>query len=147
MTMTGAPKGATLSEQVAEEIRAMMARRRITGAALARRLDVSPAWVSYRLTGVQPIDLNDLQAIADVLDVDPRAVPRRSSYCSATCDLAPGGVPRRPAAGGRAPPGDPALGADHLRRVIHPIGLPRALQTTRPGHTGRVLALVGPKDE
>jgi transcriptional regulator with XRE-family HTH domain len=47
----------------------MMARRRITGARLARELGVSPAWISYRLTGVQPIDLNDLAAIAGVLKV------------------------------------------------------------------------------
>jgi transcriptional regulator with XRE-family HTH domain len=48
----------------------MMGRRRITGARMARELGVSPAWVSYRLTGQQPIDLNDLAAIAEVLHVD-----------------------------------------------------------------------------
>jgi transcriptional regulator with XRE-family HTH domain len=58
-----------LSEQVAEEIRVMMTRRRMSGRQLAQRLNVSPAWVSYRLTGTQPIDLNDLQQIADVLEV------------------------------------------------------------------------------
>lgn len=47
-----------------------MGRRRISGAALARELNVSPAWVSYRLTGTQPIDLNDLERIASVLGVD-----------------------------------------------------------------------------
>lgn len=61
--------GTALSDQVSEEIRAMMARRRMSGRELARKLGVSPAWVSYRLTNTQPIDLNDLQRIADVLDV------------------------------------------------------------------------------
>ncbi len=35
---------------------------------LARRLEVSPSWVSYRLTGTQIIDLNDLESIAAELD-------------------------------------------------------------------------------
>lgn len=68
-TRTAAAQSDSLSALVAEEIRAMMARKRISGARLARALDVSPAWVSYRLTGVQPIDLNDLAAIARVLEV------------------------------------------------------------------------------
>jgi transcriptional regulator with XRE-family HTH domain len=58
-----------LSERVAEEIRALLGRRRMSGRELARRLDVSPSWVSYRLTGQQPIDVNDLSAIAAALDV------------------------------------------------------------------------------
>jgi transcriptional regulator with XRE-family HTH domain len=58
-----------MSGRVAEEIRALLGRRRMTGRELARRLGVSPSWVSYRLTGTQPIDLNDLDAIARVLDV------------------------------------------------------------------------------
>jgi transcriptional regulator with XRE-family HTH domain len=66
--------------RVAEEIRAMMARRRVSGAALAAELGVSPAWVSYRLSGKQAIDLNDLERIAAVLqaevsDLLPRSVP------------------------------------------------------------------------
>lgn len=60
-----------LSERVAEEILAWMGRRRLSGAALARTLGVSTAWVSYRLNGKQPIDLNDLQRIAAVLNVEP----------------------------------------------------------------------------
>lgn len=61
----------TLSERVAEEIRVLLARRRMSQAELARRLHVSGAWLNYRLTGKQPIDLNDLQAIADALEVQP----------------------------------------------------------------------------
>ncbi len=59
---------------VAEEVRALMARRRITGRELARRLSVSPSWVSYRLTGSQPIDVNDLRLIARTLGVTMAAL-------------------------------------------------------------------------
>lgn len=62
-------RSATLSELVAEEIRALMARQRTSGRQLAAKLDVSPSWVSYRLSGVQPIDVNDLVRIAKALDV------------------------------------------------------------------------------
>lgn len=47
-----------------------MGRRRLSGASLARALNVSPAWVSYRLTGIQEIGVNELERIAAVLDVD-----------------------------------------------------------------------------
>lgn len=47
----------------------MMARRRISGRQLAQQLGVSPAWVSYRLSGSQEIGLNDLQRIATALSV------------------------------------------------------------------------------
>src|SRR5690242_11047111 len=60
---------ATLSDLVAEEVRALLARRRISGRQLATELGVSPSWVSYRLTGVQAIDLNDLMRIARALGV------------------------------------------------------------------------------
>jgi len=68
----------TLSGRVAEEIRVVMTRRRYSGARLAKELGVSAAWVSYRLTGTQPIDLNDLERIAAALgvkvaDLFPRA--------------------------------------------------------------------------
>lgn len=47
----------------------MLARRRVSGRELARRLGVSSPWVSQRLTGQTTIDLNDLEAIAGALDV------------------------------------------------------------------------------
>lgn len=62
--------GETLSDHVAGEIRAILARRRITGRQLAVRLKVSRSWVSYRLTGTTEIGLNDLQRIAAALDID-----------------------------------------------------------------------------
>jgi len=71
-----------LSERTAEEIRAWMGRRKKSGAAMARALGVSSAWVSYRLSGAQEIGLNDLERIADFLglevtDLLPRPMPGR----------------------------------------------------------------------
>ena len=59
----------TLSEFAAGEIRAVMARRKITGRDLAQQLNVSRSWVSYRLTGTTEIGLNDLQRIAAALQM------------------------------------------------------------------------------
>jgi transcriptional regulator with XRE-family HTH domain len=59
---------ATLSDRAAEEIRAALARRRISGSELARRIGVSHTWVTNRLAGHREIGLNDLQRIADALD-------------------------------------------------------------------------------
>lgn len=85
MTTTQAERAtANLSALVAEEIRAMMGRRQVSGARIARELDVSEMWISTRLRGKQPIDLNDLERIADVLgvpviDLLPTAVRERGS--------------------------------------------------------------------
>lgn len=63
------PEARPLTQRVGEEIRVCMIRRGINGKQLAAQLGVSSAWVSYRLTGSQPIDLNDLERIAIALDV------------------------------------------------------------------------------
>lgn len=60
---------ATLSQMVADEIRVAMTRRRMSGRELATKLGVSPSWISYRLSGKQPIDINDLARIAHALGV------------------------------------------------------------------------------
>jgi transcriptional regulator with XRE-family HTH domain len=60
---------ATLTQLVADEVRVAMTRRRMSGRDLAKKLNVSPSWVSYRLSGRQPIDLNDLLLIARALGV------------------------------------------------------------------------------
>ena len=59
----------TLSTRVAEEVRAMLARRGMNKSELARRLDVSHTWVTNRLAGHQDISLNDLEKFAEVLEV------------------------------------------------------------------------------
>jgi len=69
MTTTPEQRTATLSELVAEEIRALMGRRRMSQAQLARGIDKTEMWVSLRLRGKQPIDMNDLHVIAGALGV------------------------------------------------------------------------------
>ena len=60
----------TLSESVASEIRAELARQRITQSTLAERLGEAQTWVSRRVnpgsTRRQPLSLDDLVRIAAV---------------------------------------------------------------------------------
>jgi transcriptional regulator with XRE-family HTH domain len=70
METTPERRTATLSELVAEEVRAQMGRKRMSQAQLARGVGKTEMWVSLRLRGRQAIDLNDLMAIATVLGVD-----------------------------------------------------------------------------
>lgn len=67
----GAPTAPTLSAAVASEIRGEMARRGLLQSTLAERLNEHPTWVSRRIAGRIPLDLNDLERIAGALDVDP----------------------------------------------------------------------------
>lgn len=59
----------SLTHGVAEEIRAVMARRKITGAQMAKALGVSAAWVSYRVNGSVSPSVADLERIAGFLGV------------------------------------------------------------------------------
>lgn len=72
----------SLSDYVAGEIRATLARHRKSGRQLAAQLGASQTWVSSRLSGGTPIDLNDLARIAEALgvhiaDLLPRATEGR----------------------------------------------------------------------
>jgi transcriptional regulator with XRE-family HTH domain len=69
----------SLAEQVAEEIRVILARRRIKQSHLARELGVNDQWVSVRLRGVTPLDLLDLERIAAVLEVPVTELLPRSA--------------------------------------------------------------------
>lgn len=63
----------TLREQVAEEVRALMARRRISGVQLAKRIGKSQTYVWRRLSGETPFDVDDLEALAGALGVPATA--------------------------------------------------------------------------
>ena len=69
MTITQSGSNPVLSSQVAAEIRAWMGRREIRQTQLAASLGVTDQWLSMRLKGRTPIDLNELQRIAWALDV------------------------------------------------------------------------------
>ena len=54
---------------VAEELRVQMARKRITGRELSRRLHVSAQWISQRTRGVVPMNTDDIEMIAAALGI------------------------------------------------------------------------------
>lgn len=55
--------------QVAEEMRAVLARRQVTPSEVCRSLGWTKNYLSRRLTAKQPFDVNDLHAIAKLLDM------------------------------------------------------------------------------
>jgi transcriptional regulator with XRE-family HTH domain len=59
-----------LRSHVAEEVRVGLARRRMSGVELARRIGKSHTYVWRRLTGETAFDLDDIERIAAVLGVD-----------------------------------------------------------------------------
>lgn len=54
---------------IAEEVRAQMGRDRISAVQLGRMIGRSQSYMSRRLVGDLPFDLDDLEAIAGALDV------------------------------------------------------------------------------
>jgi len=64
-----APVATRLTDRAAAEVRAELGRQGLTALQLAERLGVSRSWTSYRLTGQQTIDLDDIERIAQALDV------------------------------------------------------------------------------
>lgn len=59
---------AALSEVVATRIRGLMAEKRLTQLEVSQALNVSRSGVSDRLNGVKPVNLNELPALAHLLD-------------------------------------------------------------------------------
>ena len=60
-----------LSKEAADNIAALLGRKRMSQSEVARRLGVSTTWMSLRMTGRQEIGLRDLQRIAAILEVSP----------------------------------------------------------------------------
>lgn len=59
----------TAQDAVAAEVRAELARQRLSGVRAARALGWSQNFISVRLRGAVAFDVNDLQALAELLDV------------------------------------------------------------------------------
>lgn len=57
-------------EAIAEEIRVMLARRKMNASELARRMGVTQPYISRRLTGDIALDVDDLVRIAAVLGME-----------------------------------------------------------------------------
>lgn len=120
-----APVQARLTDAVAEEIRALLARKRWRQAQFATLLGVSEVWVSRRLSGKTEISLDDLREMADglgvtVADLLPRSARQGTNGSS--------GILAEPA-------------APHAVRVTSPRGAARSA-TRRPVRTGRPLHTV-----
>lgn len=64
------PVQSRLRERAAEEVRALLARRMMTGGDLAAAIGKSPMYVSRRVRGEVAFDLDDIERIAGVLKVD-----------------------------------------------------------------------------
>jgi transcriptional regulator with XRE-family HTH domain len=69
MSITPEVNAKTLTQLVATEIRVQMARADVRQSQLAREIGKTEQWLSVRLRGRQPIDLNDLYLIAKGLGV------------------------------------------------------------------------------
>lgn len=54
---------------VTGEIRAVLARRRVTQVELARKLDVEVSWLKRRLNGITALSVDDMTKIAHALEV------------------------------------------------------------------------------
>jgi transcriptional regulator with XRE-family HTH domain len=63
------PRG-RLRGLAAEEIRVLLARKRMSAAELARRTGIKQSTMARRMTGETAFDLDDLEAIAVVLEVE-----------------------------------------------------------------------------
>ncbi len=60
----------TAAQQIGSNVRAEMARRRITQTELASHLDMSQSMLSNRLTGKLAFNVDELASIAAALEVD-----------------------------------------------------------------------------
>jgi hypothetical protein len=58
------------TERVAEEVRVVMARRRVSGASLANTIGVSQSRLSRRLTGNTDFTVGELSKVSRALEVD-----------------------------------------------------------------------------
>jgi len=69
MSMTPEATAKTLTQLVATEIKVQMARADVRQSQLARNIGKNEQWLSVRLRGRQPFDINDLFLIAKGLGV------------------------------------------------------------------------------
>ena len=129
MTMTPVGPAKTLTQLVATEIRVEMARQDLRQSQLARAIERTEQWLSVRLRGKQPIDLNDLALIAHGLDVPVhQLLPAPDAAARATLDRnsrrpeRPTPTQQRPL--DNRPSGHPPAGA--------PAGMRRTARVPRP---------------
>lgn len=64
------PASGAFARAISEEIRAAMARHRVSGASLATKTGMSQSYISKRLRDEVPFTANDIEVISDVLRED-----------------------------------------------------------------------------
>lgn len=70
----------TLSERVAAEVRAELARQQLTMQHLVERVyGTSPATMRRKLTGLYPLDVDELERVAVALDLTSEELVARAS--------------------------------------------------------------------
>jgi transcriptional regulator with XRE-family HTH domain len=72
--MDGNSEARRLGPAFAEEVRVLLARKRISAVQLAKLMGVSQPYLSRRLNGAVAFDLDDIERIGQVLDVDPLSI-------------------------------------------------------------------------
>ncbi|WP_165947371.1 helix-turn-helix transcriptional regulator [Micromonospora sp. 15K316] len=69
MSDNGADTVTPMRELVAEELRVLLARRRMSASHLARKLGMTQSYLARRMSGDTAFDVDDLARIAEVLGV------------------------------------------------------------------------------
>jgi len=82
---------------VSDELRAHMARKRISGRELARRLHVSHQWMSQRTKGAIALSTDDIERISGILGIGPMDLLRGAVTGADTHGFTPASRPDRPA--------------------------------------------------
>lgn len=67
-----------IADVVAANVRAERARRKVTQRDLADRLGVTQQAISLKLSGARPFTAGEIATVADVLEVDPGTLLKRS---------------------------------------------------------------------
>lgn len=88
MTIDVQPSALKLSARVAAEIRAEMARQRMSGRQLAQKVGRSPNWVSLKLGGTARLDFEDAEVFASTLGVSVMELLRRAQEGPSTSTYA-----------------------------------------------------------
>lgn len=84
---------APIKQRVASEVRANMARQRISGSELARRIGVSQPYLHRRISGEIPFDIDDLARVAEALNVTIADLLPRDQRVHTTPYVAPSMIP------------------------------------------------------
>jgi transcriptional regulator with XRE-family HTH domain len=116
----------TFAEQVAAEIRAEMGRQQVSNAALAELLGVSEMWVSRKKRGLTPLTLDEVQRIAEVLDVEVAELLPSADQTAERVLTRRRRLPASyPIAAGQATPDQP--NGHHIRPTGRAAGSPRSM--------------------